>query len=125
MQKKKAKLPAAAVLLTGALFWCACGSDRSYPAADLVVLNAKIATMDRQNPRAEAMAIVAERIAAVGPNRLVEDFIEPGRTMVIDGRGRLVVPGFNDAHIHFRGTVGLSACGRARCRSRMRLRTGE
>ena len=71
------------------------------PVADLVITNAKIVTIDRDNPRAEAVAFKGEIIIAVGSNDAVEKYAKEGISKIIDARGRLVVPGFNDAHIHF------------------------
>jgi predicted amidohydrolase YtcJ len=70
------------------------------PAADLVLLNGKIWTVDPAHPRAEAVASIGSRIVAVGTNAEIKPWI--GRaTKVVDLDGRLVVPGFNDAHVHF------------------------
>jgi len=74
---------------------------RTCPAADLVITNAKIVTIDKDNPRAEAVAFKDELIIAVGSNEAVEKYIKKDISKVVDARGRLVVPGFNDAHIHF------------------------
>ena len=71
------------------------------PAADLVITNAKIVTIDKDNPRAEAVAFKGEFIIAVGSNELVKKYVKIGLTRIVNARGRLVVPGFNDAHIHF------------------------
>ncbi len=70
-------------------------------SADLVIRNAKVVTIDRGNPRAEAIAFRAERIIAVTTNERIDQYINNGVTTVINAQGRLVVPGFNDAHIHF------------------------
>jgi hypothetical protein len=69
--------------------------------ADLVILNGKILTIDEANPMAEAIAIKGELIVAVGASRKLKGWIEEGKTDVIDAGGRLVLPGFNDAHVHF------------------------
>lgn len=69
--------------------------------ADLVIRNAKILTVDKDNPRAEAIAVKGEKVIAVTTNRSIGQYIEEGKTRVIDAKGRLVVPGFNDAHAHF------------------------
>jgi len=69
--------------------------------ADLVIRNAKVVTIDRGNPRAEAIAVRGATILAVTTNRGIAQYIEEGRTRVIDAQGRLVIPGFNDAHAHF------------------------
>ncbi|MEA3421180.1 MAG: amidohydrolase, partial [Acidobacteriota bacterium] len=63
--------------------------------------NAKIVTIDNGNPRAEAVAIKGEFIIAVTSNKKIEQYIEDGTTEIIDAKGRLVIPGLNDAHIHF------------------------
>lgn len=82
----------------------ACGHETGTPVpADLVIKNAKVVTVDRANPRAEAVALKDDRIIAVASNREIEKHIAPGTTRVIDARGRLVIPGFNDAHAHFGG----------------------
>ncbi|MHC4431380.1 MAG: amidohydrolase family protein, partial [Planctomycetota bacterium] len=74
--------------------------DRN-PMADLVIKNAKVITIDRDNPRAQAIAFRGERILAATSNESADKYIKRGVSKVIDARGRLVVPGFNDAHIHF------------------------
>jgi len=71
------------------------------PPADFVIKNAEIITIDKDNPRAEAIAVIGEFIVGVGSNTFIDQFIEEGKTEVIDAEGRLVVPGFNDAHCHF------------------------
>jgi predicted amidohydrolase YtcJ len=70
------------------------------PAADLVLLNGRIWTVNDAQPRAEAVACRGNRIAAVGSNEEIRKWVGPG-TKVIDLSGRLVLPGFNDAHVHF------------------------
>ena len=76
----------------------ACNSGNK---ADLVIINGKIITIDKEHPSAEAVAIKGDRIIATGSIFEVNTFIEKGKTRVIDAKGRLVVPGFNDAHVHF------------------------
>ena len=79
------------------------GKTDTAPPADLVIKNAKIITIDKDNKRAEAVAVRGEFIIAAGTNKQITPFIKPGKTKVIDAKGRLVVPGFNDGHAHFRG----------------------
>jgi predicted amidohydrolase YtcJ len=74
---------------------------QSMPVADLVIRNAKIVTIDPANPRAQAIAFRGETILAVTTDEAVARYVQEGRTKVIDAQGRLVIPGFNDAHIHF------------------------
>jgi predicted amidohydrolase YtcJ len=69
--------------------------------ADLIIINGKVLTIDTDNPVAEAIAIRGETIIAVGTNSAVSALSEKGKTEVIDAKGRLVIPGFNDAHVHF------------------------
>ncbi|MBZ5603963.1 MAG: amidohydrolase [Acidobacteriia bacterium] len=73
------------------------------PAADLLLRNGHIWTGDPQHPWVEAVAITKNKISAVGTNAEVGTAAQ-----TIDLRGRLVSPGFNDAHIHFlNGSLGL------------------
>lgn len=69
--------------------------------ADLVIINGKVLTIDENNPMAEAIAVKGESIAAIGTTRQIKSWIDEDSTIVIDARGRLVTPGFNDAHVHF------------------------
>ena len=71
-------------------------------AADLVVINAKVRTMQSKDSIAEAFAISGDRISSVGTNELIRKLVGPS-TRVIDAKGQLVIPGFNDAHVHFMG----------------------
>ena len=70
------------------------------PAADLVIVNALVHTVDPERPAAQAIAITQERIVGVGSNDDIRQLAGPD-TQVVDAGGRLVVPGFNDAHVHF------------------------
>jgi predicted amidohydrolase YtcJ len=70
------------------------------PEADLALINGKVWTVNQAQPRAEAIACRDGRIVAVGSTAEVKAWIGP-RTRVVDLGGRLVVPGFNDAHVHF------------------------
>jgi predicted amidohydrolase YtcJ len=68
--------------------------------ADLVIINGNVRTMDRANTSAEAVAILGNQIVAVGTT--VEMRVLAGRqTRLVDAGGHLVLPGFNDAHVHF------------------------
>ena len=70
------------------------------PAADLVLINGKIWTVNEAQPQAEAVACLGGRIVAVGSSSEMRGWIRGG-ARVIDLKGRRVVPGFNDAHVHF------------------------
>jgi len=69
-------------------------------APDLIIVNAAIHTMDPARPTASAVAILGNRIAAFGSTPEMRALAAPG-TRVIDAGGKLVLPGFNDAHVHF------------------------
>jgi predicted amidohydrolase YtcJ len=73
---------------------------QSKPTADLIITNAKVWTVDQAHPTAQAVAVLGDRIIAVGSNPEV-DVLRGAATKVIDARGKLLLPGFNDAHVHF------------------------
>lgn len=68
-------------------------------AADAVIVNARIYTVEPAAPRAEACAVHAGRFIAVGSNAQVRSLIGKG-TQVFDARQMIVVPGFIDCHNH-------------------------
>ncbi len=84
------------LVLTGSGLVC----GQSKPAADLVILNAKVWTVDPARPEAEAVAVLGERIVAVGSNSEIDGWRGP-KTRVVDAGGKRLLPGFNDAHVHF------------------------
>ena len=67
--------------------------------ADTVIRNANIITIDNNRPRADALAMLHGRFAAVGSADDVADWVGPD-TRVLDLDGKTVLPGFIDAHIH-------------------------
>ena len=69
-------------------------------AADLIIVNATVRTMDPARPSAEAIAILGNRIVAIGTSGEISKLAGPN-TRIIDAKKRLVLPGFNDAHVHF------------------------
>src|SRR5438445_5122450 len=72
----------------------------SKPSATLIVTNAAVYTVDKQQPKAEAVAVIGDRIVAVGSRADIDLWRGP-QTKVIDAGGKLLLPGFNDAHVHF------------------------
>src|SRR2546421_2267079 len=70
------------------------------PGATLIITNAAIYTVDNEHPRAEAVAVIGDRIVAVGSKPEIDSWRRP-QTRVIDAGGKLLLPGFNDAHVHF------------------------
>jgi predicted amidohydrolase YtcJ len=85
-----------AVVLAGALSVFA----QTRPAADLIIQNARVWTVDPSRREAEAVAILGDRIVAVGSNQQVDAWRGP-HTRVVDAAGKRLLPGFNDAHVHF------------------------
>ena len=67
--------------------------------ADLIVTNGRVLTMEAGTPRAEAVAIRAGRVQAVGTAAGMAALVGPG-TRVIDAGGRTVLPGFVESHLH-------------------------
>ena len=68
--------------------------------ADLVVLDAKILTVDEGFREAKALAVRNGRFVAVGSTGDVRAYVGD-TTRVIDGGGRTVIPGLIDTHVHF------------------------
>lgn len=100
-------LPAVAALFAAPLLAFAAGCSvlraKDSRHADVVVLGAPVATLVPGGGTAEALAVVGDRIAAVGRKEEVERFVGP-KTRVIDCAalgGRLVLPGFIESHGHF------------------------
>ncbi len=87
-------------LLACALLALDLGHAQSKPAADLIITNAKVWTVDKSLPLAQAVAVLGDRIVAVGSTADVNAWRGAG-TRVIDAGGKLLIPGFNDAHVHF------------------------
>jgi predicted amidohydrolase YtcJ len=80
--------------------------QQASPAADLVLVNGRVYTLDAARPWAEAVAVRGDRIAAVGTNAEVRALAD-GRTRTVDVRGAFVSPGFNDSHVHIDSTGAL------------------
>jgi predicted amidohydrolase YtcJ len=67
--------------------------------ATFVLVDAKVWTGDSAHPSAEAVAIEGDKILAVGSSDAMLKLATPGATILHLG-GRLLLPGFNDAHVH-------------------------
>jgi hypothetical protein len=89
------------VLSLFVLFFCAALALAQ--KADLVVTNANIRTMDSKRTVARSMAVLNGKIVVIGPDAATRSFVGP-KTRVINAGGRTVIPGFNDAHVHFMET---------------------
>lgn len=78
--------------------------------ADVVLTHAAVYTMDAARSWAEAVAVRAGRIVYVGPSSGAGAFQGP-RTRVVDLAGKMILPGFHDAHVHpVTGGMELALC---------------
>lgn len=76
---------------------------------DLVLFNARVYTLGSRAPFATAIAVCDERIAYVGDDATARRMLEPGGEEV-DLKGRCVIPGLTDAHLHFQWyAIGLQS----------------
>ena len=73
--------------------------DEVNTSADLVVINAKVITLDASNQQAQAVAIRSGKFIKVGSNNEIQALINK-ETKIIDAKGKTLIPGLNDAHIH-------------------------
>src|SRR5689334_860143 len=92
----KSKIPIYSLLIMAAVY----ANAQPKPSATLILTNGDVYTVDKQHPRAEAIAVIGSRIVAVGSNAEIEPW-RSAQTKVINAGGKLVLPGFNDAHVHF------------------------
>ncbi len=107
MNIEKSSLPIWTLsVLIFAVFLAACERplelDEQAFVADLVLTNGTIVTVDSLRPQAEALAVRADTIAAVGSSDDIAAFVGEN-TMVIDLDGRLAIPGFIEGHGHYMG----------------------
>jgi predicted amidohydrolase YtcJ len=94
-------------LVLSTLLFCiaalACAASAAEPRhVDRIFIKGKIWTADDKRPSAEAMAVSGDTIVAVGSTQEIRE-LASADTAVIDLKGRLVVPGFQDSHLHFPG----------------------
>jgi len=75
-------------------------APKSFPAADLILINGKVLTMDARNTVTSSVVIVGSWIRYTGDDAGAMKFND-GNAAVIDLKGRTVIPGLHDAHIHF------------------------
>jgi predicted amidohydrolase YtcJ len=94
------------VILFTALFLPNVAFAQTKQKISLLLYNGKVFTADEKYSIAEAVAVDGEKIVAVGSSKDLQ--AKYSATREIDLQGRLVTPGFNDAHVHFlRGAVAL------------------
>lgn len=82
----------------------AAAAAKSAVDVDLIVVNARVHTMDPATPRAAAFAVANSRIVAIGTTAQMRALASK-RTRVIDAKGQTIVPGFIDTHNHAGGTT--------------------
>ena len=85
------------------------GQQPAVDAADLVLTNGKVVTVEEGAPNAQAIAVRGSRIVAVGSSAEIKKLVGP-KTQVIDVQGQLVIPGFIEGHGHFTG-IGAAELG--------------
>lgn len=67
---------------------------------NIIILNSKIYTMNKKNPKAEAMLIKNGKFEKIGTNEEISKLIDEN-SQVIDMENKPILPGFNDSHLHF------------------------
>jgi predicted amidohydrolase YtcJ len=101
---------AALALIAAAFLAVSSSCGRPAEPADLILTNAAVTTMSAKQPRAEALAVAGGKIVFVGDSRKALTR-RGGATRVVDLGGRMVLPAFQDSHIHLvMGGVELLAC---------------
>ena len=86
-------------LITLLILFYSCQNKTPVPA-DLIVLNGKIWTGDSQQPTAEALAVKADTLLAVGTTESILAY-QGQNTRIIQATDQMIVPGFIDCHVHF------------------------
>ena len=77
--------------------------------ADLVILNGQVMTFNQAQPQAQAVAIKANQIIAVGTNEQINE-LTGKQTITIDAAHATVMPGFIESHMHlFSGSVDMES----------------
>ncbi len=89
------------ILLLSILFLASCTSEKK--KAELVLVNGNVVTVNKQNIIAEAIAISSDTIMAIGDSQKINNLVDDS-TLVIDLKGKTVIPGFIDSHAHLIGT---------------------
>src|SRR5215203_609236 len=90
------------VIVLSVLFLSPILGPQRTPSADIVFKNGNVYTADDKAPRAQAIAVKADKIVFVGSNAAAQKFIGKA-TRVVDLKGNTVLPGFTDSHQHLSG----------------------
>src|SRR5947208_15139056 len=101
-QTKQHKMKTISLALISALacIFSLTAAAQSPPAADLIITNAKVWTVDKSNPTAQAVAVLGDHIVAVGSNSDVDNR-RGTHTRVLAAAGQLALPSRNDPPQHF------------------------
>jgi len=95
------RLSGSGIPAASALILALAGCGPAAEPADLLLHNGKVMTVDDRSTIGSAIAVRDGKVLAVGDESLVRRY---QAAEVVDLAGRLVVPGFNDSHIHIEGT---------------------
>jgi predicted amidohydrolase YtcJ len=95
----RTRIGATLALLLTVVFGAGCARDRDSRSADMALKNGAIYTVDGARSWAQAVAIKDGRIMFVGTEQDLAAHVGPA-TPVVDLKGRMVLPGFQDAHVH-------------------------
>jgi predicted amidohydrolase YtcJ len=88
------------VIVTSALLMSIVPVAWGAEVPDLIIVNGKVVTVDDRFTIAQALAVKAQRIVAIGSSAAIRK-LGGVRTRVIDARGRTIIPGLIDNHAHF------------------------
>lgn len=80
-------------------FFLSFTSASAQKKASLIIINAKVITLNDANPQAQAIAINGDKITAVGTNSEILRF-KTSQSIVVDAKGKTVIPGLYDSHLH-------------------------
>jgi predicted amidohydrolase YtcJ len=93
------------------LFWTGftyAAADQDSLKVDKILFNGKVVTIDNSFSIAQAVAIKGDKIVAVGTNAQLKR-LKGTKTQMIDLKGKTLIPGFNEGHMHTLTTgLGLS-----------------
>jgi predicted amidohydrolase YtcJ len=94
----------AAIVILGSSWLAGCSTTAApqSPVPDMVIVNARVYTVDQSFSTAEAVAVTAGKFSAVGKTDDIRKLAGPS-TQVIDAGGRTIVPGLMDNHLHNAG----------------------
>lgn len=103
----KGEISVASAIRQGRLWWCSCivgllasSAALAGEAADSVYLNGNIYTVETAQPKAQALAVVGQKLVYVGSNSGAKKYVG-AQTKVVDLKGKTVLPGLIEGHMHY------------------------